>query len=56
MQEITNGMWFGPRLGRRRRSEVEKQGINPEIEALANILGNERWALVTIPGDDNTKC
>ncbi|KAH0945468.1 hypothetical protein HN011_005420 [Eciton burchellii] len=52
MQEITNGMWFGPRLGRRRRSEVEKQEINPEIEALANILGNERWALVTIPANE----
>ncbi|EZA59078.1 PBAN-type neuropeptides [Ooceraea biroi] len=52
MKEITNGMWFGPRLGRRRRSEVDKQEINSEIEALANVLGNERWAFITIPASE----
>lgn len=49
-QEITSGMWFGPRLGRRRRSD-EKPEMGPKtIEALANVLDSARWALIKIPG------
>ncbi|KMQ94925.1 pheromone biosynthesis activating neuropeptide [Lasius niger] len=53
-QEITSGMWFGPRLGKRRRSD-EKQQINPEIEMLANTLDQPgvRWAVITIPEEWN---
>lgn len=43
------GMWFGPRLGRRRRSG-ERMEVGPEIEALANALDGTRWTLVKIPG------
>lgn len=50
-QDITSGMWFGPRLGKRRRSD-EKQEISPEIEVLANALDGVRWAVITIPGEN----
>lgn len=54
MQEFANGMWFGPRLGKRHRSfsDGDRQDVNSEIEALASILGNDRWAVITIPGED----
>lgn len=44
-------MWFGPRLGKRRKSD-EKQQINPEIEMLVNALDQPgvRWTVITIPG------
>lgn len=48
-QDITSGMWFGPRLGRRRRAD-RKPEINSDIEALANALEEPHWAIVTIPG------
>lgn len=48
-QDIASGMWFGPRLGRRRRSD-EKQEVSPDIEVLANALDGVRWAVITIPG------
>ncbi|XP_014475238.1 PREDICTED: PBAN-type neuropeptides-like [Dinoponera quadriceps] len=47
-QELMNGMWFGPRLGRRRRSGER----GPEIDALANILDGARWTLVKTPAND----
>lgn len=51
--EVTGGMWFGPRLGRRRRSDKKSElELVPEFEALANALdGNGRWALITIPSE-----
>ncbi|XP_031838828.1 pheromone biosynthesis-activating neuropeptide [Nomia melanderi] len=51
-QDITGGMWFGPRLGRRRRSEGRKSETDPEFDALANILDGSRWAVITIPGGE----
>lgn len=42
-------MWFGPRLGRRRRAD-RKPEINSDIEALANAFEEPHWAIVTIPG------
>lgn len=48
-QDITSGMWFGPRLGRRRRAD-RKPEINSDIEALANAFEEPHWAIVTIPG------
>ncbi|XP_032680806.1 PBAN-type neuropeptides-like [Odontomachus brunneus] len=48
-QEITGGMWFGPRLGRRRRSG-ERPELSPEIEASA--LDGTHWTLVKIPAND----
>ncbi|XP_028520746.1 PBAN-type neuropeptides [Apis cerana] len=47
-QDITSGMWFGPRLGRRRRAD-RKPEINSDIEALANAFEEPHWAIVTIP-------
>lgn len=48
-QDITSGMWFGPRLGRRRRAD-RKPEINSDIEAFANAFEEPHWAIVTIPG------
>ncbi|XP_076179418.1 pheromone biosynthesis-activating neuropeptide isoform X1 [Ptiloglossa arizonensis] len=48
-QGINSGMWFGPRLGRRRRADGKFE-LDPDIEAIANILDGGRWALVTVPG------
>ncbi|XP_015437209.1 PREDICTED: PBAN-type neuropeptides-like [Dufourea novaeangliae] len=50
-QEITSGMWFGPRLGRRRRAD-RKLEVDPDLEALANILDGGRWAVITIPSGE----
>ncbi|XP_018359186.1 PREDICTED: PBAN-type neuropeptides-like isoform X1 [Trachymyrmex cornetzi] len=50
-QDIASGMWFGPRLGKRHRSD-EKQEVSPEIEVLANALDGVRWAVITIPAND----
>ncbi|CAK9809536.1 PBAN-type neuropeptides [Anthophora quadrimaculata] len=48
-QDITSGMWFGPRLGRRRRAD-RKSDI--DLETLANALDGSRWAVITIPGTE----
>lgn len=48
-QDITSGMWFGPRLGRRRRAD-RKLEMNSDIETLANALDGSRWTVITIPG------
>ncbi|XP_076646402.1 pheromone biosynthesis-activating neuropeptide [Halictus rubicundus] len=50
-QDIASGMWFGPRLGRRRRSE-KKSDVDPDLEALASILDGGRWAVITVPGGE----
>ncbi|XP_017875879.1 PBAN-type neuropeptides-like [Ceratina calcarata] len=50
-QSITSGMWFGPRLGRRRRSD-RKTELELDFEALANALDGSHWAIVTIPGTE----
>ncbi|XP_076179419.1 pheromone biosynthesis-activating neuropeptide isoform X2 [Ptiloglossa arizonensis] len=50
-QGINSGMWFGPRLGRRRRADGKFE-LDPDIEAIANILDGGRWALVTVPGGE----
>ncbi|XP_020300887.1 PBAN-type neuropeptides-like isoform X1 [Pseudomyrmex gracilis] len=47
------GMWFGPRLGRRRRSDP-KQETSSDIMALANVLKDTRMAVVMIPGKEET--
>ncbi|EFN67760.1 PBAN-type neuropeptides [Camponotus floridanus] len=50
---ISSGMWFGPRLGKRHKSN-EKQQINPEIEMLVNALDQPgmRWTVITIPANE----
>ncbi|XP_060820094.1 PBAN-type neuropeptides-like isoform X1 [Bombus pascuorum] len=50
-EDITSGMWFGPRLGRRRRAD-RKPEVDSDIETLANALDGSRWAVITIPGSD----
>ncbi|XP_076664420.1 pheromone biosynthesis-activating neuropeptide [Andrena cerasifolii] len=50
-QDITSGMWFGPRLGRRRRAD-RKLEVDPDLEALANMFDGARWAVITIPGGE----
>ncbi|KOC66334.1 PBAN-type neuropeptide [Habropoda laboriosa] len=46
-QDITSGMWFGPRLGRRRRADRKSDA---DLDALANVLDSSRWAVISIPG------
>ncbi|CAK9804431.1 PBAN-type neuropeptides [Anthophora plagiata] len=48
-QDITSGMWFGPRLGRRRRADRKSDS---DLETLANTLDGSRWAVITIPGTE----
>ncbi|XP_003703358.1 pheromone biosynthesis-activating neuropeptide [Megachile rotundata] len=50
-QDISSGMWFGPRLGRRRRAD-RKLETSPDLEALANFLDGSRWTVITIPGGE----
>ncbi|NP_001161197.1 pyrokinin-like peptide precursor [Nasonia vitripennis] len=45
-------MWFGPRLGRRRRSD---KFTPKKIEALSEMLGSPNWNLVTIPGGEDKR-
>ncbi|XP_072746664.1 PBAN-type neuropeptides [Anoplolepis gracilipes] len=54
-QEIS-GMWFGPRLGKRRKPD-EKQQINSEIEMLVNALDQPgvRWTVITIPANEEKR-
>ncbi|XP_048511478.1 PBAN-type neuropeptides-like [Athalia rosae] len=49
MNGVSGSMWFGPRLGRRRRSD-EKLDIDPdETNAIADVINGAPWALVSIP-------
>ncbi|XP_053976092.1 PBAN-type neuropeptides-like [Hylaeus volcanicus] len=48
-QDISSGMWFGPRLGRRRRSD-RKSEVDPDMETLASILDGHRWPVIAITG------
>ncbi|KAL6258372.1 hypothetical protein P5V15_010326 [Pogonomyrmex californicus] len=51
-----NGMWFGPRLGKRHRTtQNEREETNPEVEALTNVLDGVRWAVVTIPAANDKR-
>ena len=44
-------MWFGPRLGRRRRSGRKSEMNNNKIETIAEVMNTAPWALVSIPGN-----
>ncbi|XP_076748854.1 pheromone biosynthesis-activating neuropeptide [Xylocopa sonorina] len=50
-QGITSGMWFGPRLGRRRRAD-RKPEVDMDLEALNSGLDGSRWTVITIPGTE----
>ncbi|XP_070528091.1 PBAN-type neuropeptides isoform X2 [Cardiocondyla obscurior] len=51
-QDITSGMWFGPRLGKRRRPD-EKPEASPKFEILdPNPLDGVHLAIVAIPNND----
>ncbi|KAK2576554.1 hypothetical protein KPH14_005227 [Odynerus spinipes] len=49
-QEISSGMWFGPRLGKRHKFD-SRTDVDNELETIANALDGSRWAIVTIPDD-----
>ncbi|XP_033217351.1 PBAN-type neuropeptides-like [Belonocnema kinseyi] len=44
-------MWFGPRLGRRRRSGRKTKVNNKEVENIAEAINTSPWAFVSIPGE-----
>ncbi|XP_015600657.1 PBAN-type neuropeptides [Cephus cinctus] len=46
---VSGAMWFGPRLGRRRRSDEKSEADVDEINAIAEALNAAPWALVSIP-------
>ncbi|XP_034952126.1 PBAN-type neuropeptides-like isoform X2 [Chelonus insularis] len=48
---ITGSMWFGPRLGRRRRSGPAFETDEEEINAIANAINSGPWALIAYQGD-----
>lgn len=48
-QEMSSGMWFGPRLGKRRKFEG-RTDKDAELEALANAFDGSGWAVVALPG------
>lgn len=52
-QDAATSMWFGPRLGRRRRSD-EKQEVKSELQALADALDSGRL-IFAIPGENFSK-
>ncbi|XP_015189663.1 PREDICTED: PBAN-type neuropeptides-like [Polistes dominula] len=49
-QEISSGMWFGPRLGKRQKLESPTE-MDTELDAVANALDNSRWDILALPGD-----
>ncbi|KAI4487013.1 hypothetical protein M0802_012113 [Mischocyttarus mexicanus] len=50
-QEMSSGMWFGPRLGKRRKLESQTEIDTAGMEAVAIALDSSRWDIITLPGD-----
>ncbi|XP_043271139.1 PBAN-type neuropeptides-like [Venturia canescens] len=49
---VTGAMWFGPRLGRRRRSDEKTETFDEDqINTIADVLQSAPWTLVSIEGD-----
>nr|WGH73127.1 pheromone biosynthesis activating neuropeptide DH-PBAN [Cephalcia chuxiongica] len=46
---ISGAMWFGPRLGRRRRSDERAETVSDETNAISDVLSGAPWALVSLP-------
>lgn len=49
-QEMSSGMWFGPRLGKRRKFEGRTDNKDVELEALVNAFDGSGLAIVALPG------
>ncbi|XP_015127074.1 PBAN-type neuropeptides [Diachasma alloeum] len=47
---IAGAMWFGPRLGRKRRSDEKMETIDEEIGAIADVINSGPWAWVAYSG------
>ncbi|XP_035740487.1 PBAN-type neuropeptides-like [Vespa mandarinia] len=50
MQKMSSGMWFGPRLGKRRKFEG-RTSMDTELEAVANAFDDSDWTIVALSGD-----
>lgn len=48
VNEQNGAMWFGPRLGRRRRSGKDLE-FNSDIDSINDVLDGSAWTLI-IPG------
>ncbi|XP_011298848.1 PBAN-type neuropeptides [Fopius arisanus] len=47
---IAGAMWFGPRLGRKRRSDEKMETIDEDVEAMADVINGGPWTYVQYPG------
>ena len=49
---VSGAMWFGPRLGRRRRSDEKTEGFDDDqINAIADALEGSPWNRVSMLGE-----
>lgn len=47
---VSGAMWFGPRLGRRRRSGPVSHVNDDDINTIADAINSGPWALVSYQG------
>lgn len=59
----TNGLWFGPRLGRRKRAaaldirekrEIDDSGLQTNENVVRKLMQDEPWALLTFRGKNES--
>lgn len=43
------GLWFGPRLGKRRKSIDKQKTDQRDVELITEALNNGPWTLIGIP-------
>lgn len=48
---LAGAMWFGPRLGRKRRSDERLDLDQDESNVIADVINGAPWALVSLPGE-----
>nr|XP_050861197.1 PBAN-type neuropeptides-like [Vespula vulgaris] len=49
-QEMSSGMWFGPRLGKRRKFEG-RTDMDTDLETVGNAFDGSGWTIVALPGE-----
>lgn len=51
---ISGAMWFGPRLGRKRRSDEKIETTDEDISAIADAINSGPWTFVAYAGTGKT--
>lgn len=46
---MSSGMWFGPRLGKRRKFEG-RTDMDTDLETVGNAFDGSGWTIVALPG------